>query len=745
MDTTTPSTAPGTSEGLRFVLGAPHADIFAILDEIIKDGGVSRIGVQERAQNVLTDGRQAGFRYLADGWIQGEILLGFPLEGGFSLSCTLASEGLLDTRTDVYADSGAHVRSYPGHATNLRNVETLEMELQCPLLNHLYNMLAAEYAQATSGTVRSVQVHTIERFLRTRERKGILSGLFERRNDPLFRHAFHRMLIIEADPVLKWEERQVVYQGLLTNLSRALKTKQRALGHRVGTPGQKLRFRLKAMARRLKMRPWDNAQGLFYKYTIEKMLWFFHTVRNNLGYSVALAVYGPFTYYFITMPMNPHAMQAVGRVRTAYIDTKSEVSKMWHLITPGNHEALETDIPALPEPAVTETSPTQNTPGPVIATPRPDVVEKSAVTATGRSVPLMLAGATQNVHPAHLNMLLGTDVPAVDALTWTERMGQFKQMQIGYEEGMELAPRMGRLEQLETQYNFPMVVESTWEEMERYNAQIFRLRQRHPSLSPRLKQYMVNEVNRTQQLELYLWDRLARFILDQPYVMLDQDKEQKRSDYYVGRAFVFMEEMTKVMGWRYPDFKKPQGYDKIAAQAKGYIARRKNSGDIMDNLKANSDLFKQKDVYSTKQFRSYMKRQWEILYLQNAKAEEASNNGLNMYIWSVRNTIWCLQSIYSAKRTELDLLLQKDLEGQLDGAAKTEIAKIENLYETLFHNLTMEWVGIRQELGQHLGKDVETAQRQIVVENLREFLTDRSKLFPPVAQATAQAEQPVRP
>ena len=26
--------------------------------------------------------------------------------------------------------------------------------------------------------------------------------------------------------------------------------------------------------------------------------------------------------------------------------------------------------------------------------------------------------------------------------------------------------------------------------------------------------------------------------------------------------------------------------------------------------------------------------------------------GLNMYIWSVRNTVWCLQSMYSAKRQE---------------------------------------------------------------------------------------------
>src|SRR5690606_34197491 len=238
------------------------------------------------------------------------------------------------------------------------------------------------------------------------------------------------------------------------------------------------------------------------------------------------------------------------------------------------------------------------------------------------------------------------------------------QMQIAYEENIEFASRMGRLEQLETQYNFPMQIENAWEELERYNQMIFKVRSENPNISAKMKQFLANEVDRTQQLQLYLWDRMARFMLDQIYVMLDQDKEQKRNDYYVGRSFVFMQEMTNVLSWRYKDLKKPHGYEKIEQLAKFYAGARKEHGSVMQNLKANSDLFKQKDLYSTKEFRSYMKRQWEILFLQNAKAEEASNMGLNMYIWSTRNTIWILQSIYSAKRDELNLLLKRDLSGK---------------------------------------------------------------------------------
>lgn len=151
----------------------------------------------------------------------------------------------------------------------------------------------------------------------------------------------------------------------------------------------------------------------------------------------------------------------------------------------------------------------------------------------------------------------------------------------------------------------------------------------------------------------------------------------------------------------------------------------------MKNLKENSDLFQQKDIYNTAEFRSYMKRQWEILFLQNAKAEEASNMGLNMYIWSVRNTAWVLQSMYSASE-ELAMLIKRDTTGSLFTPDEMQArSKISMLYETLFHNLTLEYVGIREELKNRLSKDIEGEQRMIVINNLKEFLTDREKLDGP--------------
>jgi hypothetical protein len=71
MDTTTTmTTAPATSEGLRFLLGDTHQGLFQILEEIIRDGGKSRLGIQEQIQPINNDGRLAGFRYLAAGRAQ---------------------------------------------------------------------------------------------------------------------------------------------------------------------------------------------------------------------------------------------------------------------------------------------------------------------------------------------------------------------------------------------------------------------------------------------------------------------------------------------------------------------------------------------------------------------------------------------------------------------------------------------------------------------------------------------------
>lgn len=722
------------------LLTADVPKIFPFLETVIQDGGKKFYGVDGVVTSINNINGLSGFEYKEDE-IEGRLTVGLILGGtGYVLQRLLRKNGEAQERFDYYNIQGELTFTSDKESLKALIVNFHEMDLSCPILNHFYNYLSLEYKYAAEGKSQTQLVHSVENFLRSLYKSKIIHlPIKDKVSDPAVTNVYNKILQAEMDPVLTWEERQVVFARYKNELSTILDAKIRA--HKLSKASFKALLLKKDCGNflaRVLARPASNGKGLLYKYTVGKVIWFFQTVRNNLGYSIALAVYGPFTYYFITMPMNPHAMQAVGRVRATYLETKQQVVDLLKFGDVAYKEVSSKEaIANTPKTVEVKDTVSTNQAAPAVTTPGTNdavlanIIGASAVT-TDPAKPLLVQlgdGATETAKPTFLNMLLTTDSDKINKATWSERMSNFKQMQIAYEENIEYASRMGRLEQLETQYNFPMQIEAAWEELERYNNDIFRLRQENPNLSAKMKQFLFNEINRTQQLELYLWDRMGRFILDQIYVMLDQDKEQKRSDYYVGRSFVFMEEMTNVLSWRYKNFKRPEGYDRIEALASAYKKARKEEGTVMKNLYANSDLFKQKDVYSTREFRSHMKRQWEILFLQNSKAEEASNMGLNMYIWSVRNTAWILQSLYSAKREELAILIKRDVSGQLlTPAEMLSRSKISMLYETLIHNLTLEYVGIREEIMNRIGKDIESTQRMIVINNLKEFLSDREKL-----------------
>jgi hypothetical protein len=692
-------------------------NLFSYLHTIYQDGGEEIYSLHLKISDINFENGMSGYEYQFEGG-SGKLLMGLILGGtGYSLKRTITMGESRFERHDYFNLNGELTFSSDKEALKSTVVDFHEMDLTSPILNHLYNYLSLEYKNAQEGRSQTNLVHSVEKFLRDLSKINPEIAIFKGINDPAIQNYFNKVTKKEADQVLTWEERQLVFSNYKKELNVIVATKIRA--HKIAKLPLKtalLREQFSNFISRILLRPKNNFQGLFNRYTVGKIIWFFKTVKNNLGYSIALAVYGPFTYYFITMPMNPHAMQAVGKVRSAYIEAKSSLDNvLQETDTIANKLSTKDALASAPinSDVVTTTvsAPTKLTLDNINA----NVISPSFI--------------TNSVGHKLLNMTLSTDSDTTNNISWSDRMGNFKQMQIAYEENIEYASRMGRLEQLETQYNFPMQIEATWEELERYNNLIFKLREENPQLSAKMKQYLFNEINRTQQLELYLWDRMGRFILDQIYVMLDQDKEQKRNDYYVGRSFIFMEEMTNILSWRYKNFKKPAGYDRIEKLSNFYKSNRKEMGTVLKNLTANSDLFKQKNLFDTKEFRSYIKRQWEILYLQNAKAEEASNMGLNMYIWSVRNTAWVLQSLFSAKREEVTLLVKKDISGQmLSPSENLSRSKISMLYETLIHNLTLEYVGLRNEINNHLPKDVESTQRMTVIENLKEFLSDREKL-----------------
>lgn len=608
---------------------------------------------------------------------------------------------------EIYSSEGKLTSVDDALFLELLYCDLTEMDPRCPLLSHLYNYLAYEYSQAQIGQSRTNQIETIELILR-----GMRVPRLHR--DPAITRIWKKMLDGENDRILGWEERQRVIESLMSERAKIVSTKQRA--HRLSRVSTALALKTGDWVNRLqrfRQRPGNNLKGFSYKYTIGLMIWFIDTVRGNIGYSIALALYGPFTFYFITQPLNPHAMWAVGRVRSAYLDTTDKAHSVIDSLFSGSGAADAGSAGSIAPPAAD--SVTTSSAAPVAPITAPIASDK------------------------HLGMPLSTDFKEIDGQAWSDRMSNFKNMQIGYESNMEFAARMGRLEQMELQLNFSMIVDSTWEETERYLDQITALKaslarpdsvrqrdQKKPS--PALAKYLDDEILRTRRAEMYVWDKLLRYILDHPYLVMDQSKEQVYRDYYMGRSILLLRDMTNKLSIREKGFQQPIDYDHLMSVAKAFEKTRVEGATVMERLAKNSKLFNQPDHTDGTELRTYMKRQWEILYLLQNKAQEASNFGLQMYTWSVRNAIWLLQSLYSAKRRELTLLF--DSPGKPKAEVSREIKQqIEPLYEQLTHMMSLEFASIRPEMSQRLANDIDWRQRKVLIDSVEGFVSDREKVL----------------
>lgn len=677
----------------------PIENIFAFLSKIT----LSRLRPWASEQNLTLSCHAHYFNghssiELNSDKFQGKISLTLLLGGGFYLIRNYDDPNNSQVLHDIFNEDGSFAYSAQDPSLVSHSVDQIDFAL-CPFLNHLYNYLCSEYSQTTTGTARTTQVHKIESFFRSKS----LQGIFETRkdlNDPIIKNNLNMITAIEIDPVLNWKERQLIFENKYTQIKEIIKVKSRAHGR--SSLGLLVKLQVKSFLlflKRIRLRPWQNLYGLINKYTWGKLVWFVNTVKDNLGYSVALAIYGPFTYYFITMPMNPHAMQAVGKLRNFYIETKESVVKTLKSPFQKDHKK---DLPLKEMPHQMQHQQFNSSKFYIL---KPNESEQRAYQAKW------------------LNFLPSTEVSETTLQSWEDRMSDFKNLQIDYEESLMFAPRMGRLEQLETQYNFPLIIEATWVELERYLVKLNKILT-NQTLPLETKEYLQTELLRGQQIQLYLWDRLGRFVSDQPYVILNKDNEQKQGDYYLGRVFVFYQKISNTIFANFPDIKKHKETELIIQKSKSYQQQRIEKGEVLSNLKSNSRLFNSDDFLDSEKFRQNFKRQWEVLYLQNAKAEEAANNGLNMYIWSIRNTIWLLQGIYSAKENELEIIA-KD---QLTQDDKNELLKNNMIYETLFHNLVYEYVSIRKELS-NLKNDIEYQQRVDIINNLMAFLNERNELL----------------
>jgi hypothetical protein len=684
----TPATLEQVRAELATFLGSPSKTLQDFIAKIALNGGVSSLSHPVQALPVFRVNHTSGFNYSYNHQMAAYLRFGVTTSGYF-----VAQSLILDTASawisHYYQADGTYAFSEgPISHTFSGNSET-RMESNCPILNHLYTILTDEYEAMKEGkNANSRRVHTLERTLqrlgKTRANElSITRGI----RDEAATVLNLKMMETDLDPVYTWKERHQIIRNLKIERNSILKTKLRAHRKNGFVLGMSLFLDdLKSASVRLVRRPLNNFAGIIDRLCLDPVRWFFKVVRSNMGYSVALAIYSPFTYFFITQPMNPHATFAVGKVRTAYIETVSSVEKLF---------GIEDDNPVI-------------------------TVSNQTIAPLVGAVPTSSTG-----------MLLTTDVPEVDQQSWEDRMSNFKNMQNSYESNMESAPRLGRLEQMETQLNWPLMIESTWIETERYLSLLSFYESNAKDYVSSFNQFVKAEKARAEQIQLYLWDRNIRFVLDHPFTMMDESKDQTQLDHYVGRAFIQLRDMTKSLANRYKGLKMPQGYQAIQELATRFEADYKVNGSILERLKNNSKLFNQKDKLETAELRQYMKRQWEILYLLQNRAQEGAFHALQMQVWSVRNTVWVLQSLYSAKREELSILSLSMKPGAVIGKVvnNPNLKHIDSQYEALFHMMVLEFASIRKELGEQLKNDIEAIQRKTLIDSVENFLKDRDTLL----------------
>ncbi len=653
------------------------------------DGSHTKLPDSIRIDDVHGYNGMSGYNYWVKDELIAQLYLGTLVSGTYVVYKKTFINNYLNEEYDYYDQEGNFFYKSSSLDGQCLYYTSIAMDPTSPFINHIYNILHVEYQGATVNYGNTGRIKFYEELLKVfyNEQKIHLSA-----NDGIKDSALKNINIeifkVERDAVLKWTERQIIFDQLKQLRNQVLATKRRAHAFQfmlydfvVMVLNLKVKFQL------FKARPVNNFFGSMYKYTLGNLFWFANTVKSNLGYSVALAIYGPFTFYFITQPMNPHAMWAVGKVRNSYI----AITKVM--------EGKE-----LPQSEMAKNEESIN------------MVDKVSTKQSSANAPM----------------------PLGKRVSWDERMSNFKAMQISYEEDMVFSERMGRIEQFETQFNFPLTAEAAWMEMELYLEDIEGKIKFNNNLDARFLAFLNNEKERTLELQFYIWQKVGQFFIDHPYIVVDEEGEQTERNYYVGRQFVFFKRMAEKLS-QIGIANSPKTHQNVELLGKKFAKMRIEGSSVLDTLKKNSKLFRQKDFLSSDEHRKYMKRQWEVLFMQQNKKQEASSFALQAYTWSVRNAIWLMQTIYSAKRSEIGAMTYRYNLDNVGAESTTAKSSMNQYMENMFHNLTMEYVSIKKELVNDLKYDNEAKLRENVINNIKQYLIERDKLFN--SGVYAQAEQ----
>jgi hypothetical protein len=272
-----------------------------------------------------------------------------------------------------------------------------------------------------------------------------------------------------------------------------------------------------------------------------------------------------------------------------------------------------------------------------------------------------------------------------------------KSLQIQMEQRYRLSARIGRLDQIETQWAWPVTLEGAFHEASRYLATLSRIREKGTPFSPGWSGFLQAERRRTEHFRIYLLKRIERFILDHPYLILDRDREQGTPGAAALRVCSVYLEMRKSL----QESGHAGALTAIPAQILGI---RPESGNSLPLHPDEESLI----------------RHWEKLYLIQSRAEESANLGLQTVLHSVRNTVFVFQLLLNEKR--------EDLESKFFRSPSPPETASRNRMEHLRDLLALEYRSLSVVLKEALPDDPEMEERERLFSDLDASLGERTLL-----------------
>ncbi len=647
---------------------APDKRLDDTLSGVLITGGKEKLPDSVEIKPIFHFENQSGFNYWVDDTLCAQLYLSLLYDGSFCVYRRCLHGGSIQERNDRYNSQGEFIETLMNAPFNRMQVISEFYDTERPILNYIYLFLSLTFKLEVRGDLLAQSAIYLNSFLKKFGRNKTDKELGLRHFDKEHTRLLREIANIQNKNVLKWSEKNELIGELKEKVTDNRVTKKRAF--KKGLLFSLFYFKSSLLNYFSKYK--NNSANAFveflYKYTIGIVVWFIQTVRDNLGYSVALALYAPFTYYFITQPINPHAMNVVGMVRNTSISLYEKISQNF---------------------------------------PSEESLVRDEVSTQYSSVQKQNTSIDQGNNPQ-----------------WNKRMSEFKAYQIDFETDLIFATRMGRIEQMENQLSFPLIADMAWTSLVQYKMNLTSSLTINKKMNKALKRYLEQELENTNESLVYIFKKFNRFLKDHPYIVQDIEGEQPKRDHYISNVF---KQVLKYANYLSQN-QEVKAFNKDIENYKSKVVQKIETGSIVKNLEENSKLFANKDLFNSDKLRDDLERTWETIFLQQNKKQEASSFGLSTYVWSVRNALWSLQNIYTLKNFELSTLMFKYANVKNNELVIMNQDISDGLEKTI-HLMTLEFVSVKKEMEKTLSSEKDVIERKKIINNILSALKMRDRLL----------------